>query len=1336
MFADVSGFTSMSEQLSTLGKEGAEEITSIVNKYFERMLDICRETGGDLLRFGGDALLVFFDGEQSHLRALSAGHAMQEAMESFSAVKTSQGVFRLRMSIGIGSGPLFFATLGSIEGMDFLVIGDPLARMAEAQHQARPGQIVVDQSIYAATSRAARYATAGKYYRLLNDIDMHHLPAMDSAPRHEVLARDTGVDPRHLLQQTILETRIIEALGLFLPSELVTLLAAEPGRPLLHSSHRPVTVMFTNFYGCANDILNLLGKDHEQSINTILNTYFLAMRRIVTRYGGTINKLDPNITGNRIMTLFGALRAHEDDPFRAVLVGIEMNDALAEVNPQIREMIPTHLHASVGSRLSPFCHRTAINTGFVFAGDVGTEYRREYTVMGDQVNLTARLMSIAQDGEVLIGHSTAHHVEGIGRLEEQDAVRVKGISEPVRNYVVKEIERPSAHRSASGPGPMVGRNEELKLCQQAVTRAMMGASHVLVVRGESGIGKSRLVEETIQYAEMLGMDVLGGSCLSYGEAMAYHPWVEILKDHFGIDNSSDDRAPTATLESRLRMIGEGDWAPIIGSVLGLEIPDNDLTRDLDAKLRRQRILDLMVKIFQRQSQVRPLVLVIEDAHWADKASIGVIDYVARNTSGCSILLVLAHRPDDELPDWSSLPNAVDIPLGELSEGDCLRIIEAHIGPVELPHKVRGLILRKASGNPFFIEEIIGSLIDGGYLVAKEDGEWRFTQELVSVELPDTIHGIVLSRIDRLIELDRNILQVASVIGGTFSSETLTGLREFREQPRAILTRLKYLHQVGLVKTRDPEMASCSFSHLTTRDVVYESMAFEMRRDYHRRIGDFIELAHREDPGEHINILAYHYFEGHAWGKGMEYSLLAGRKAKRDYANEIAITSFRNALQAADNIDPEVPTQAQRLSANEMLGEVLTIVGRYGEASESLAAARDLVLGDAGIDEPRHHWVKLCRLTAEVLERQSEWGAAFDWLEKGLTDIAEGEMIPETSELYLLGAGLHHRRGHNDKAIRWCRNALGICRRLGTRESQKLMAHAYYLLGAVHFRMGNLEDALDYCRQSVEIYAGVGDLVGQALAYNNLAINYDKLGRWERASEAYHKSLDLNTKIGNIQEQGFAANNLANLYLYKGDWTQARSLLEQSNAIWKQIGAPLPDAVTMSNLAEAHIHEGNLAAANSCLDGSASIFAEIGSKDFLPELERRRARYFAELGDLEQAVSHGRTAVGLARQQEAQLELGISLRVLGDVYRARGDYGESEIAFTEGLHILLNLGAEYEIARTRFSIARLAQQAPSAFSCQEELTRALQTFERLGAAVYLEQARNLMARLDTPHENDA
>jgi tetratricopeptide (TPR) repeat protein len=647
-----------------------------------------------------------------------------------------------------------------------------------------------------------------------------------------------------------------------------------------------------------------------------------------------------------------------------------------------------------------------------------------------------------------------------------------------------------------------------------------------------------------------------------------------------------------------------------------------------------------------------------------------------------------------------------------------------LGGLELPQDMYEIILSRGCGNPFFIGEVVRALIDAGALERDEEGNFQVIQDMSQVELPDTIHGVIISRIDRLLAADRNILQVASVIGRVFAYRTLDGVYPYEDLETAMRERLNYLNELGLTEVQVIETELYRFMHLTTREVVYEGLPFEQRRSLHREIGGYIEEIFGDNLSEQTDLLAYHYYEGQAWQKAMGYNLLAAGNAQREFANDTAILSAERALEAADNLGDEIDTSHDRLGAHETMGEVMSLTGQYEGAFEQFGLANEIVAQSPDSLTKQRHQADLSRKTAEVFERQGEFETALEWLEKGLGYLDPDQVLIEIAEIYLLGAGVFHRQAKNEQSSEWCQKVRQIANQIDTHEGKRSMAQAYYLEGAVLHRLGDLNRSVELCKESLVIYQEIGDVVGEARAFNNLSNAYADLGEWDAALDALEKSLEINQRIGNIYEQGNVANNLAYIHLERGEWDQAQNLFIESNQIWKRIGAAFPDAVTLSNLAQVYIYQKNWEQAEKTLSESQALFEALGTDDFLAELERRWGEYYLGTGDIEQALSHTKHAIDVAEEQEARLDWGLSLRVLGEIYMQQGKYKQAHETLQEALKMLEELGSDYEAGKTTLVLCQLALGYGGEID-RKQLEQAYMTFEQLGAKAEIEQAKNLL-----------
>lgn len=1308
MFSDISGFTAMSEKLSQLGKEGAEEITAIVNRFFAALLAVTGSYGGDLLKFGGDALLVFFGGPEHARRACQAALQMQATMARFSETPTSQGVFRLQMTIGLGTGPLFMAHLGSTEGMEFAVMGRAMAQMAQAEDLAAAGEIFVDATTWQAVAGQATAAkTSDGFYQLVSLAaeDIPAAPAEDLLTTLLVPATDET-----LLDWITATVRRIHALELFLPPGLLDKIKLEPERVVIGGEYRPVTVLFANFYGI-DEIIEQLGETRTAEITAVLNAHFTTMRQIIAKYGGVVNKVDSYAVGHRIMALFGAPRAHIDDPERAVRAALEMQEAMAAF---------ARLDTSCGT----YClqQRIGVNTGLVFAGNVGAPTRQEYSVMGDEVNLTARLMAVATDGQVLTSQSTARQSGGAFLLHVGEPVRVKGKARPVPNYEVLGLQ---THR-ARERRPLIGRDAEWEQIHHLTDLGLAGQPQVLTLVGDVGLGKSRLLDEVAAHWNEHGALSLSTTCPSFGRHTPYLPWLELLRDLFGLNQADSDQVKQEKITALLRETDPtwGDWTTLITSLLGLAVEETELVHALDAQTRQRTLFRVIIRLIEHVASERPLLLTIDDLQWADDTSVELVNQVARQVTRCPFLLAVAYRPEDQLPlNVADLPYHTGLRLQELSDEASLRLLDTLLPTTpQMPEHIKQLILDKAHGNPLFIEEVAHTLIENYLTLDETTGTYHARTDLEMIEIPDSVNRVIMSRIDRLDESSRNVLRVASVIGREFAQWLLNAIYPYRQVEGELRERLSDLTARELLEGPYTEYLYL-FRHILTREVAYESLLFADRRQLHRRIGESVETQQAGHLAEYWEILAHHFSLAEEWDKALTYHLQAGHKAQSIYANETAAHHFKEALKAARRVPS---SQDRQLLAHESLGEVLTTTGDYENALANYHRALTLVmLLDTPIEERHSHLTEICRKIASIYEQKSDYTTAFEWLQGGLSAI-EGRAVPEAARIYLMGAGLYHRQGEHAAALEWCQKSLAIAGQETGRDQLSITAHAYYLLGLIYSRLGDTARTIEFCQQSLAIYEQIEEINGAALAHINLGNGYFDLGDWAAATDHYRQALEIKRKIGDAYYQAVITLNLGGVYRNQGNLDLATHYNEQSLHMWQELGSTYAIALLHNNMGAVALQQGAPERALALLQQSLDLFQQINSTDFLPEVHRHFAEVYLDQGNLPQALEEAQLSLSLARTQEMRLEEGATLRVLGQVYLAAGELTAAQAALQESLATLEALHSRYEVGQTLFQLAQLHRVLGRQADSTAALEQATAIFQELGARLDLEQAQRWAA----------
>src|SRR5215203_1664697 len=670
-----------------------------------------------------------------------------------------------------------------------------------------------------------------------------------------------------------------------------------------------VTVLFADVVGSTVVAEQL---DPEQFAE-IMNGAFAFLNASVTKYGGTVARL----LGDAILAFFGAPVAHEDDAERAVRAGLAIQAAAKEYAEVVRRNYGVDFDVRVG-----------INTGLAVLATVGDEIRTEYTAMGDTTNVAARLQSAAVPGTVLISADTYHLVKQLFEFKPLGATEVRGKSTPIETFeVLAPRTVPGKVRGLEGEGltsPLVGRAAEFQLVRDKLEEVREGRGAFVAVMGEAGLGKSRLLAEVRKSATADArprLSWLEGRALSYEQAVTYYPWRQVIREAIG---AKEGEAPEVVRE-RLRC--DRDCCAMPGGDLHfLEVMlsvESEATLGALTGMEGDALVEHVTQATRgylcARAERKPTVIVLDDLHWADSASLELLLNVAELVEEWPILIVCLLRPDKDAPSWSALERArerlgaryTEIFLEPLDAAHAQELLGNLLYIEDLPESVRGLILDKSEGNPFFVEEVIRALIDSRHIV-RENNHWRATREIRNVTIPDTLSGVLSARIDRLPESTKYVAQTAAVLGRIFAHRALTTVCEAAPPPERIVDvepHLGVLTYEELVRERvhDPELEYI-FKHALTQEAAYEALLLRRRKELHRRAGVALEQLYPEQRGELASALAYHFRLGEEWQRAADYAMGAGAQAVKVYALREALAYYDNAFEALTKLPDAQPEQ--------------------------------------------------------------------------------------------------------------------------------------------------------------------------------------------------------------------------------------------------------------------------------------------------------------------------------------------------------------------------------------------------------------------------------------------
>jgi adenylate cyclase len=1290
LFADLSGSTALAERLGALGREGTEVVTDFLNSIFVTMTEVVRSFGGDLVAFGGDALLVLFEGPNHAHTAAGAALALQAALEGYVRSVPGVGSFPMHLHIGVESGRVAVVSAGGPRGQHFGVLGEVVSGVTAAESLAEPGVVVLGPRAWEELRGDAAGAELAPGFFRLNGLRRQIEPAAAPAGLD---APGDGEGISGLLDD-------LDRLSPYLPASLLGRIIAAPERLLVEADLRPVTPLFAQVVGLERFAARLAPERAAFAVQS----YLRAMAEEIARFGGVINKLDVADEGIKLVAIFGAPTAYEDHAERAGRAALAMQAALEQVNREIALLVGEDSPA-------PLRQRIGINLGTAFAGNIGGAARKEYTVMGDAVNVAARVMSRAAWGEVWCSQASAEAIGARLVCEERGRALLKGKAAPLGLYrVAGERDAPATPHEAR---PLVGRERELGLVRGHLRAALAGSGRAVRLVGEAGVGKSRVVATILDEARAAGARVVAAACFSYTAGIPYAAWGEWLKALCGIAAGEGDEQRAARIAARLAELGDGmeEWLPLLGDLARLDVPDNRLTRGLDAQLRQERRFALLEALLLRAAEERPLVTLFEDMHWADPVSLDLWQRIAGRLAGRAALLIGTHRPTPALaagPDGLDGTDAIEI--RELTPDESEGLIGALAGERQLPPAVRRQIAERAAGNPLFLAELVRAVLERFQTAefrlqnAGQEGQPQSTTYYLQSamdSLPDSLNGLILSRIDRLDETSRSVVRSASVIGQRIPFGVLQSIRPADQ--RALIRQLARLDEAEITQLErtEPERVH-AFRHALVQEVAYQSMLFARRRELHGRIGAYLEQRYAGDLDDVLGLLAHHYRLSDRRDKAAEYLLKAGHAARDVYANEEAIQYYGWALEAlgGDDGDP------RSWEARDALGDVHATVGRYDEALRQHAQ----VIAAEGVSPDAAR--RAFRKRGNVLEKQGEYASALAALEQAMAIARSG--APGISPLAVptICADIslvRKRRGEYDLAVAACEEGLAALRpEARTRQDELVEARLLSELGTISGMRGDYAQARHYIERSLRAREAIDDLPGVVTSHNNLGYLWQLQGEYERAIDHYRVAEELARKINLRYMLIHAATNAAYALTSLGDYPAAEARCREALVIAGELNAQQTVAQIQNTLGIIAYRTGAYERALAAYDEALRLNRALGSVHEEANAQMHRAQALATLGRLDEARAAGEEALARADELQAQALRMEALNVLAEIALELREYDRAAVLAREAGALAEEIGSEDDgaVAQRLAGIAAAALGEPF----EQQLGASIRRFE--------------------------
>ena len=951
----------------------------------------------------------------------------------------------------------------------------------------------------------------------------------------------------------------------YIPDELLGKLESARAGRRMSGERRTVTMVFCDLEGSTAAAGELDPEDWAD----VINGAFEHLISPVYAYEGTLARL----MGDAILAFFGAPIAHEDDPERAVLAALAILDRIPPYAEQVRERWGIDLAVRIG-----------IHTGLVVVGEMGSDLRLEYTAMGDAVNLAARMEQTAEAGTIQISDDTHRQVAPLFDTEDLGLVEVKGKAEPIHTHrVLGRKEAPGLLRGIEGlTSPMVGRDPQLAELRTAVDEVEGGRGAIVSVMAEAGLGKSRLVRELKASLEAEGR--VGpitadhpapvrweeGRCQSYTSGTPYTPFIDLFSSCFALAELDDDLARSERVhEVVAATLGEraDDVAPYVATMLGLPVRPDDAGRIaalLPPELR-SKVFDAVAALVTALASERPLTIVLEDLHWADSTSVELLGHLAPIVDEAMLLLVAVFRPRREDPSWDFHELASRqhhhryraVELHPLPEADGRALVGNLLRVEGLPESVRALIIDKADGNPFFVEEVVRSLIDSG-AVERDGDTWRATRRIDDVKVPETLAALITTRLDRLDDTTKLVTSTAAVIGRSFTRSLLEVVLDDGISVGAALGDLERRELIRET-ARLPE-PTYRFTHALTQQTAYDSALVRTRRDLHRRLAEHLEAIAPDDVAD----LARHWMGADEPVVAIPYLAEAGTRAFGAYAIPEAISYLRT---ATEHICPDCATDAGR-QAYEVLAQALTFSGDIAGADE--AAQRLIDFGTERDDAPSRvaglnrmafaqlfagadHSVmeNLEQACAIATEAGDEAGLAEAHMTYCFVKTNQGMLesaLANQQESMRLGTAMNSPHSRAFGLVHYANTLLYLTR---YEEAEEATAKAIAFTeetGQTHFlaelrghtepfllhRQGRFAEALERGLAATEEAAGVGAVTEWALCTYTTGQTQMTLGRWDAALGSMQLTLELATGAGLGFLATVATSALAVIHHHLGD----------------------------------------------------------------------------------------------------------------------------------------------------------------------------------------------------------
>jgi class 3 adenylate cyclase/tetratricopeptide (TPR) repeat protein len=1040
-------------------------------------------------------------------------------------------------------------------------------------------------------------------------------------------------------------------------------------RSTLEGERKLVTVLFADVVS----FTNLSEKLEPEEVHQIMEDCLKILMDEIHKYEGTINQF----TGDGVMALFGAPLAHEDHAQRACYAALAIQKDLAEYSEKVRKDYDREFQMRIG-----------LNSGPVVVGSIGDDLHMDYTAIGDTINLASRMEGLAQPGSVLLSKNTHRLVKDYFDLKSMGPLEVKGKEEPQEAF---ELVKPGGASTrleaamARGLTRFVGRENSMAALMEAYEKVKGGTGQIVGMVGEAGVGKSRLLWEFKHHLPQ-EFGYLEGHCIHYGGAMPYLPILDLLRSFFEIREGEREMVIRKRVKERILGLDEklqGIISPI-QDLLSLKVEDEAYLK-LEPKQRREKVFEALRDLFIRESQERPLVLVIEDLHWIDKTSEEFLDYLIGWLANVKIMMVLLYRPE-YTHQWGNKSYFNRIGLDQLTLKSSAELVRAILEGGETAPELSNLILNRAAGNPLFMEELTHSLLENGSIQRTGD-QYVLSKKTSDLQVPDTIQGIIAARIDRLEENLKRIMQVASVIGREFAFRILQAISDLREDLKSELLNLQGLELI-YEKSLFPELEYV-FKHALTQEVAYNSLLSYRRREIHKRIGRAIEELYVGNLEEFYEVLAYHYSKGEEIEKACQYLKLSGGKAVLNHALWEAYGFYTEAVNFLRR-PPENKEKKKDLLDIILLMRIPMALLGYPEGSFRFLMQGEGLAKEIGDTKPL---ASIHSMLGNYYTQTGDYLTAIRYTEEGFEETLKAQDIDLMVPLGFPLCSTYHGLGQYKKIIDKMPEVIYLIEKRG-RESE-------------------------FFAISMNPYSCMCSFCGVAFA---------GLGRFEEGKAFMEKALSNALRTGDPATLGMT-QVFYGLFFYSsnGDYTSAKVHFEEGIFYCEEAKWTWGVALALCLLGHVHLFLGDPETGRKKVEKGLHIWAETGVVQAISVGHGIMGDISLALDDLDNAQTSWEEALRLSCKNSEKGYEGLALVGLGKVLGKKEprQKEKAEECFLAGLAIFHDLQMKPSYAQGLMFLGEFYLDRGNKEKALENLNEAEALFQEMGMDYWLDKTRTLL-----------